>query len=136
MINGYLYLASPYTSSDKELQHARFVKVSKLGMEMIKRGLFISAPISQSVPMSIHGNFGGTWTDWQAQDLAMLRRSSGIVIYNMEGTAESVGVRAEYEEAISLNLPVFWLEDPYNATSLTALQNKVVKTLTWEDLAR
>lgn len=104
-----IYLACPYTHPDPSIVRKRFEYVTRATGCLMKRGLVVFSPITQSHLVAEMEDMPGTWEFWAEQDLAVLKRCDALYVLCLPGWKESVGVTAEIKAADDLGLPVFYL---------------------------
>lgn len=130
-----VYLASPYTvtagqlvtassarpavpSDDvvRELVEQRFAAVCRWAGALIAAGLVVYSPIAHSHAISQAAMFGTDWETWRGLDLVMLAKSDVLIVLQLDGWSDSVGVRAEVSEAHDRMMPIlYW--DPALASA-------------------
>lgn len=106
------YLASPYSTpttynnvpADKEKRH---LEAQKYGAYLHAKNYALIEPIATSHFKATKFNFPQVFSAWQKRDEALIAVSNGIIVCNMDGWEESVGVTSEIEFALSLSKPVF-----------------------------
>lgn len=59
-----------------------------------------------SVPIAEDAGLSGAWDFWAKFDRALLERCQKVIVIDIDGLAESVGVRAEIKIANELGIPV------------------------------
>ena len=100
-----IYLASPYSHQDKQIQERRFQAVCQQAALMMRAGNLVFSPIAHTHPIAAFG-LPGDWAFWQRYDRAMLERCDELAVLQLDGWEKSVGVQAEIAIAKELNLPV------------------------------
>ena len=103
-----IYLASPYTHADKQIQEQRFQAACQQAASMMKTGKLVFSAIAHTHPIAAYG-LPGDWSFWQAYDLAMIRCCDELAVLQLDGWEESVGVQAEIAIAKKLSLPVSFI---------------------------
>jgi hypothetical protein len=103
-----IYLASPYSHENPDVQEARFKAVCLVAAKLIGRGHMIFSPIAHSHPIALHG-LAGDWQTWRAFDLAMIDACKEVWMLLLPGWGKSEGMRDEEEYAMSLGKPVRYL---------------------------
>lgn len=105
-MNPLIYLAIPYTHPDPEVRRQRFRIANQVAGRLMSRGDLVFSPISMSVPIAEDAGLSGEWAYWAKFDRALLERCQKVVVVDIEGLAESVGVQAELAIARELGLPI------------------------------
>ena len=100
-----IYLASPYSHPDRQIQEQRFQAVCQQAAEMMRRGELVFSPIAHTHPIAAY-DLPGDWAFWRRYDRAMLERCDELAVLQLDGWEESIGVKAEIAIAKDLNLPV------------------------------
>lgn len=104
----YLYLASPYTHQDPKVRVKRFHKVMDFTAYLANKRQWVFSPILHSHQMTIAHNLPYTFEFWDPWNQAMIRPSSGVIVFQIDGSTESHGMKAEMEFAESLGLPLIY----------------------------
>ena len=106
-----IYLASPYTDPDVNIQEQRYEEVTKVAAELTQEfGHAFILPITQSHQMVKHiPELGGSFANWKDIDLLFLSRCDEMWVVNMPGWDTSTGVTAEIRFAKEQNIPVMLL---------------------------
>ena len=103
-----IYLASPYSHPDPVVREARFDAACRATADLIRGGQAVFSPI-------VHGHqlvrFGlpTDWAFWQRFDEEHLRRCDEVLVLQIDGWRDSVGVRAELAVAEAASKSVHWL---------------------------
>lgn len=106
------YLASPYSHPDKETQDHRYLEVSRVAARLIKEyHLKLILPITTSHALrAVDPGLGTSWTAWEALDIELVKRSDVLLVVNMPGVSESIGVQAEINVAQNHGIPVLVID--------------------------
>lgn len=106
-VDGYVYLASPYSHPSKEQQEARWVVICRVAANMMNRGWRVFSPIAHSHPIEQYGGAKNKGHDfWMNQDLALLAKADALVIATIPGWTFSKGVGMEIEYAKKHGIPI------------------------------
>jgi hypothetical protein len=101
------YLASPYTHSEPEIQEQRFKLACSAVSAMTNAGRRTFSPVVHNHPVSVsHSEIANDFAFWKPFCEAMLYRSNRLAVLLIDGWQESVGVRAEFDLAVSIGLPI------------------------------
>lgn len=113
-MTGFLYLASPYTHCSPAVRDHRYLEVCKAAATLMRAGHVVFSPIAHSHPIEVSG-IGQTLSGefWKRQDIPLLRHASRLAVLMLPGWDESAGIKWEVETAMSLDIPVSYL-DPEN----------------------
>lgn len=104
-----LYLAAPYSDPDPGVRQRRFEAVCEQAAALIRAGALVFSPLSHSHPIAIYG-VPTDWSYWDTFDSQMLAACDELVVLMLPGWRESVGVQAEIDLALELDLPIRYLE--------------------------
>jgi hypothetical protein len=100
-----IYLASPYSHENPDVEEDRADEVSRIAAELIRGGARIFCPIAHSHAIAKHGLPGG-WEFWEEYDREYLEFCDELIVALMDGWKDSKGVRAEIMEMDKLGKPV------------------------------
>lgn len=107
------YLASPYSTpvlpgKDKDQTKLdRHHMIQQIGTDLMNKGYTLFEPIATSHYKAINWNLPGTYEFWQARDRHLIERTDGVIVADMEGWQESVGVTDEIKYCKELGKPVY-----------------------------
>lgn len=104
------YLCSPYSHADPKVRHERYLAVLKKTGEYLANGEFVFSPICYSHQFAVSSDFDVRWEFWKPFDLHMIEISDGLIVMQLEGWEQSIGVKAEIEYAKVLNIPIEYIE--------------------------
>lgn len=101
-----IYLAAPYSDPDPRIVLARMYAFDAVVADLLREGA--SFPISPLMNHSILGRhtIPGNWEFWQHYSRRLLARCDELMIIELPGWDQSVGVQGELELAKSLSLPI------------------------------
>lgn len=109
-LDGFLYIASPYSAPDKELMIERFRDVCQYSAECLRKGEVVYSPIAHNHVIAEMFTLRTDWPFWRHIDGNMLAASKGLRVLMLPGWEKSVGVQAEIAIALSLELPVEYVK--------------------------
>lgn len=93
--DGFWYMATPYSLYNEGLDQAYRDACVAAG-EMIACGVNLFSPIAHSHPISVFGDLTQTdHTLWMRVDYPMMRAAMGLIIVEMPGWKDSIGVQEE-----------------------------------------
>jgi len=119
MTGKLIYLSSPYTHKDADVRRRRFEIVTHCASILKRAGCFVFAPIVHAHPIAVAHGLPLDWEYWKRFDHMMLERSQAMLITEIEGWQESVGLREERLFAAELGLPIGYLPEPENDLLVT-----------------
>jgi len=97
---GYIYVASPYSSSSALIREQRFQAVLRYVMRGLGAGELLLSPIVYGHQMALLGLSGG-FSFWKRLDGALIDGSCGVRVLKLPGWSSSVGVNWELAYARS-----------------------------------
>jgi hypothetical protein len=102
------YLASPYTHVDVVVRQRRYEAACLAISELLKAGQHVYSPIVYSHQLCAYG-LPVDWQFWQEYDRRLLEICDGLIVLQLDGWQESVGVNAEMAIARELGKPISFL---------------------------
>ena len=102
----YIYLASPYTSTDKFLRADRYRAAVKATEALMDAGEVVFCPVAygHSFEQKVRRNFPHEY--WMRWSRAMLASASRLYVLTVAGWASSKGVEIEVRLAVDLGIPI------------------------------
>jgi len=101
-----IYLASPYSHPYPAVQHYRYCRSCRATAKLIKAGIPVFSPLCNSVPAVELGGLETDHNGFLAIDLPVLHRCDEVLVLALDGWTESLGVRRELFEALTLRKPI------------------------------
>ena len=105
-----VYLAAPLSHPEERIVELRAAAVKAYAKRLITEGRIVFCPVVYSWEMQQAGRDGmpaaepvGSWYEF---DLHFLRKADAVVVLELPGWAESVGVQLELARAAEWGLPV------------------------------
>lgn len=108
-----IYLATPYSDPDKNVQEKRFEQACKVAGELMRRGVNVFSPIAHTHPIAQHCELPTGWEFWEQYDRQHIGLCSEVLVVKMAGWEQSKGVQAEIKIAKSLGIPINFMENPF-----------------------
>lgn len=105
-----IYLASPYTNSDRAILIANYEKISEVAAKLIEEGNMVYAPVSYGHNLCNFRVLPTNWEFWMDLCFNFLTRCDKMVICMIPGWEESKGIAAEIEICKEHNIPIEYLE--------------------------
>ena len=109
-IKPLVYLASPYTHSNKEVEEDNFRKISKVSAELTAEGLITISPITYGHTLLQFTLMPGDWEFWTSFCLSILDKCDKIVVVKMDGWDKSSGIAGELKYAEEHGIPVEYID--------------------------
>lgn len=137
-MNGYTYLASPYSHPDPAIRQQRFEAACKMANLMMRDGTAVYSPIAHGHPIDAVEPLPATWEFWKRPSFVMLDRADEVYVLDLPGWKESTGVRAEVERALYRGIPVYVIdhEQKKHVRPLKGSELDELRILHFETLAR
>lgn len=101
-----IYLAIPY-SGIEELSFKISCMVTAF---LMKTGKTVYSPIVHGHILATKYDLPADWEFWLKHDLDILCRCDELYVVTLDGWDESFGVSAEIEEALSMGMPVTFID--------------------------
>jgi hypothetical protein len=101
------YLACPYTHEHDYVQHRRYEQVTSVAAQLMSEGQCIYSPITSMHYLSRHLVRDGDF--WLQHDLTILSRCDKLIVLQLDGWEQSVGLKMEIEFAKSAGIPIEYL---------------------------
>lgn len=108
-LKGYVYVGSPYVKYPAGLEDAARVASACAG-ELMKMGIKVYCPIAHGHAVSQQVELPRDWDFWKSQDQPLIDGASAIVVLEMRGWYDSVGLTYEIEEFMKTNKPILYIE--------------------------
>ena len=106
-----IYLAVPYSHSERKVREQRYNEVTQFAGELLKQGYFVYSPITHSHPIAYHVDLPKEFQFWRDYCLEMLRRCDELWVLCLPGWKESEGVMAEIKEAKRLEKEIIYVTE-------------------------
>ena len=108
------YLASPFKSSQQAIERLRFMAVAKCSGMLAAQGVCAVSPILNGYTMRAHMGFNQmTEDDFKAWDHVLMPRCNGILVLQLEGWKESVGLSDELDHFAERHAPVAYIHQGF-----------------------
>jgi hypothetical protein len=108
-LKGYVYVGSPYAKYPAGLEDAARVASACAG-ELMKMGIKVYCPIAHGHAVSQQVELPRDWDFWKSRDQPLIDGASAIVVLEMRGWYDSVGLTYEIEEFMKANKPILYIE--------------------------
>lgn len=102
----FIYLASPYSSGDSKIMHARADAAMAFTAHHLSEGFHIYSPIVHCHEMANRFDLPRDFDFWMTYNYAMLAKASQLWVLALDGWDASRGVLAEIEMATKLSIQV------------------------------
>lgn len=108
-MEGYEYLASPYTHAEPFVREQRYLAVMDAACVLLKCGIMVYSPIIHFHALSKIYGLAPNDPLFYEHGLRMLDSSRGMLILRLEGWAKSTGIAAEIKRAAEKNKSITYL---------------------------
>src|SRR5262245_38674135 len=105
----FIYLASPYSHSDKQIMRDRFHKAMAASASLMKDGFIIFSPIVHCHEMAEKFSLPTDYAFWEKYDEGMIEAAEGYYILCIDGWQESNGISKETAFAILNRKKRMWV---------------------------
>ncbi len=94
-----IYIASPYTHEDKDVENARFSAVYDYTTRLMQLGVVCFSPIVYGRQFHVDGRSPGDFDYWRDFNESILIGCAEMHVLRLEGLEKSKGVRHEIDFA-------------------------------------
>lgn len=106
---GFIYLGSPYAKYHAGMDEAARI-VTECAGKLMARGLRIYCPIAHGHAVTRYHELPRTWDFWQDQDQPLMDAAAALIVLEMRGWWDSVGLKHEFESFLAAGKPIVYLE--------------------------
>lgn len=106
----YHYLASPYSDPNPELQAYRYSEACRASAWLMKRGFLVFSTIAHNHPIAMRFGLRSDAAFWWEYNQTMIRYSGGVIVLQIGGWRDSIGVEKEIKLANTLGIKVTGLQ--------------------------
>ena len=103
------YIASPYTHPNKFVQQYRYEAVIYTASLLTKQGHTLIEPIGMCHEQSLRYDLPGGYEFWKTRDRLFIEKCDGIIVLQLPGWLDSVGVTDEIAWAEELGKDIHFL---------------------------
>lgn len=115
MSQGVSYLATPYTKYPHGIERA-CADASALAGRLLQSGVYVYCPIAHGHSISLHSGIDPLdLSIWLPFNDAMLDAAGTLIVAEMDGWQESIGIKYEIDRFERAGKPIFML-DPATLT--------------------
>lgn len=104
-----VYLAGPYSDPDPKVVESRIAEFCRCDAELNKHGAFTVSPLLKHLVLQ-HSDLPGDWAYWKEYSIALLKQCEKMIILEIPGWSESVGVQAEINLCSDMGIPVEYVD--------------------------
>lgn len=108
-LSGFIYLGSPYAKYHAGLNEAARV-VTECAGKLMARGMRIYCPIAHGHAVTQYQVLPRTWEYWKDQDQPLIDAAAALIVLEMDGWWESVGLKYEFESFLTAGKPIVYLK--------------------------
>jgi hypothetical protein len=102
----WTYIASPYTSEDKEVVLQRYIEAKRFTGKMLRNREHVYSPIVHCHEIAQDEELPTDFEFWGGYNRAMLSTASKMIVLMLNGWENSVGVQGEIEFAKLCGIPI------------------------------
>ena len=106
----FSYLASPYSHPDSSVRERRYVAVKAATAKLLARKVWVFSPIVHCHELAKVCDLPRDSSFWEKYNFVMLGAAEYLYQLMIPGWHESIGCKAEWEEAKRLGIPVIQYE--------------------------
>lgn len=106
-----IYLASPYSSPNLDVEEVRFMDTCIEVAKLIEKGYIVFSPIVLFHSIAKIGSLNGSFQTWKKINYRFLSLCDELWIFCLEGWKESKGIQQEIHWAKGLQLPIVYLKE-------------------------
>jgi len=118
-----IYLASPYSHFDPKVREARFELACEACAWLTRKGFLVYSPICHWHPIAVRHQLPTDFGFWSDTDQVMIGVCSHYMILRIDGWKTSLGIKAELQIAINLELDIAHLTKKKDGWNLCLNQN-------------
>ena len=115
-MRGYMekiYLATPYTHTDRKVMNYRFKKINYIAGMLMKKNIAVFSPISHTHPIAVAYGLPKCWEFWKKYDSLFIGWCDELWVYTANGWKESIGVEEEIKLAYKMDKVVRYVDEEY-----------------------
>jgi hypothetical protein len=108
-IDGYWYLGTPYSRYPKGLEWG-LIDASRIAAKLVEHRIPVFSPIAHTHPVAIYGMLDPRdMNTWLWLDTPMMRAAHGLIVAQLPGWHDSVGLTHEITEFKLMEKPIHYL---------------------------
>ncbi len=108
-LNGYIYLAAPYSDIEESVRLFRFNTINETVAKLMSNGWTVYSPISHNHPIALNHNLPTGWDFWGTMDRNFIKHCIFFVVFMLPGWNTSHGIQEELKIAKEFNKPIVYL---------------------------
>lgn len=102
----YVYVASPYSHSDKDIMTARYKLNEFASAYWTWQGCCVYSPLIHFHKMAKHYKMPTSFDFWNKNNYSMLRHAEKVFVLELPGWTRSIGLNAECDIANMLHIDI------------------------------
>ena len=106
-----IYLASPYTHPDSNIEYLRYKAVYFHTLAMIKNGFGVFSPILYGYQFHVKGDLKGDFAQWENLNKMMIEKAEVVLVLMLDGWQTSAGVTTEIKYAQELGKRIQYVQE-------------------------
>ena len=109
-IDGYVYLASPYSHEENIVMESRFKDAERALVWLLKQGIPTYGAIAYTHNLVAYG-FPVDFEFWSKIDKPFIEKANVLIVLTLQGWTTSKGISKELQIAHKLRTPVFTMRE-------------------------
>ena len=105
MVEGYIYLASPYSHDDAEIRAMRYRQVRTVTARLFRHRDAVFSPIVHCHPAAENDGLPTDAKFWKFYNSVMLKGARELWLLLLDGWKESSGMNGERDMAVEFGIP-------------------------------
>lgn len=103
----YYFISLPYSHKQQEVIEQRVKLMCQVDSFLNSKGILTISPIHKHLLFMNGSSLPNDWDFWKNLSLSLLSKSTGMILLQMEGWKDSIGVQAEIEFAKNNHIPIY-----------------------------
>lgn len=122
--NESIYIASPYSHADKDIEKNRYETAVQFVAEMMNRGYVVYSPIVFGHPVAITHKLPTTWDYWKKFLTVQLKCHNRLLVLTLPGWDLSSGVKEEIRLATEWGIPITYASFDPTSTQIQIKEDR------------
>lgn len=108
-MEGYVYIASPYSHPEPLIREERYLRASYYLQQCLTSRKWAYSPIVHCHELAKIWNLPKDAAFWEDYNFTMLQRAARLEVLRLDGWDQSVGIKAELKKAETFGLPIVYV---------------------------
>jgi hypothetical protein len=105
----YIYLASPYSSTNPGLVQFRYTETERVTAELLMYGIPVYSPIVHCHHLATAHGIPTDAEFWYRYNMRMLSPAKKLLVLKLDGWEKSIGIRGEMDYARTHGKPIMYI---------------------------